>query len=113
MSQHEAVALILVSPDEVDADDGPGFVQPFPTVANDAFTMLDQLLALIQAESDAEKAVLPSATKILQPKDKHIISRLGAQFTDSTPGFAPCSEQFYNGRELLDKYVAQSSDMER
>ncbi|KAF7969685.1 hypothetical protein HWV62_26196 [Athelia sp. TMB] len=100
--RHEALALVLVAPDLVEVDSST-LTQPSPSIAENAIKMLDQLLALIQADSDAEKAVLPSATKILQPKDKHIISRLGAQFTDASPAFAPNSEQFYNSRQLLHK----------
>ena len=101
---------MLVDPDVVEVNSST-LTHPSPSIAEDAIKMLDQLLALIQADSDAEKAVLPSATKILQPKDKHIISRLGAQFTDASPAFAPNSEQFYNSRQLLHKYVVDISVM--
>ncbi|KAK0202668.1 hypothetical protein DFS33DRAFT_1262996 [Desarmillaria ectypa] len=43
---------------------------------------------------------LPSATKILQPKDRHLFSR--AQFTISNDKFAAQPEQFYMAQHLLE-----------
>jgi len=56
---------------------------------------------IVEDESEAVCASLPSATKILQPKDRHMIS--SKHFTESSPGFAPSSEQLYDGKQLLDK----------
>jgi hypothetical protein len=45
---------------------------------------------------------LPSAAKILQPQDKHIIS--AGNFTVSSPGFESKSEHLYNAQEVLERY---------
>lgn len=86
--------------------EGPGdnsLPEDLSSIAELSVQLLEDIRASIQAESEKEKSVLPSATKILQPKDKHIVSRL--HFTDSSPGFVPRSEQFYNGKQLIDKHV--------
>ncbi|KAH7914595.1 hypothetical protein BJ138DRAFT_1205594 [Hygrophoropsis aurantiaca] len=44
---------------------------------------------------------LPSATKILQPKDNHLISK--SRFTLSSQGFIAKSEHLYNGKQLLER----------
>ncbi|SJL03852.1 uncharacterized protein ARMOST_07209 [Armillaria ostoyae] len=52
------------------------------------------------ALTSSSTETLPSATKILQPKDQHLISR--AQFTMSNDKFAAKSEQFYIAQRLLE-----------
>ncbi|PBK99517.1 hypothetical protein ARMGADRAFT_1161164 [Armillaria gallica] len=52
------------------------------------------------ALTSSSTETLPSATKILQPKDRHLISR--AQFTMSNDKFAAKSEQFYIAQYLLE-----------
>lgn len=71
------------------------------SVADKSIKLLEDIHTAIEIDSEAVSASLPSATKILQPKDRHMISR--EHFTDSTPGFAPNSGQFYDGKQLLDK----------
>jgi|SRR5882762_763120 hypothetical protein len=80
--------------------------QDTSVVADRCIRLLDDIRTAVEADSEASSASLPSATKILQPKDRHMIS--SEHFTDSSPGFAPKSEQFYNGKQLLDKYVSDS-----
>lgn len=46
---------------------------------------------------------LPSATKILQPKDNHLIS--SGHFTTTSPDFVAKSDHLYNGKQLLEQYV--------
>jgi len=75
--------------------------QDTSVVADRCIRLLDDIRTAVEADSEASSASLPSATKILQPKDRHMIS--SEHFTDSSPGFAPKSEQFYNGKQLLDK----------
>ncbi|KAH7927349.1 hypothetical protein BV22DRAFT_1007247 [Leucogyrophana mollusca] len=57
--------------------------------------------AVLEATKRSLEASLPSATKILQPKDNHLVST--GQFTSSSPGFVPKSEHLYNGKELLER----------
>jgi hypothetical protein len=76
-------------------------VRDMSLVADKTIKLLEDVQAAIEVESEAVSASLPSATKILQPKDRHMISR--EHFTDSSPGFAPKSEQLFNGKQLLDK----------
>ena len=73
-------------------------------VAARCLKLLEDIQTVVEDASEAVCASLPSATKILQPKDKHIIS--SKHFTDSSPGFFPKSEQLYDGKRLLDKYVS-------
>lgn len=63
--------------------------------------LLHDIFKAIQDESNSHANSLPSATKILQPKDKHLISR--NNFTDSSLEFTARSEHFYYGKQLLDK----------
>jgi hypothetical protein len=76
-------------------------IHDLSSVANKSTRLLEDIRTSVEVQSKALAASLPSATKILQPRDRHIISRV--DFTDSSPGFAPKSEQFYNGKQLLDK----------
>jgi hypothetical protein len=76
-------------------------IHDLSSMANKSIRLLEDIRSAVEVQSEALAGSLPSATKILQPKDRHIISR--DSFIDSSPGFAPKSEQFYNGRELLDK----------
>lgn len=46
---------------------------------------------------------LPSATKILQPKDNHLIS--SDHFIIASPDFVAKSDHLYNGKQLLEQYV--------
>lgn len=50
------------------------------------------------ADTSCSTDTLPSATKILQPTDSHIVS--SANFTVSSPGFASKSGHLYNAREI-------------
>ncbi|KAK0467105.1 uncharacterized protein EV420DRAFT_1507205 [Desarmillaria tabescens] len=52
------------------------------------------------ALTSSSTETLPSATKILQPKDRHLVSR--AQFTMSNDKFAAKPEQFYIAQHLLE-----------
>jgi len=47
--------------------------------------------------------ILPSATKILQPKDNYLISF--DHFTTASPDFVAKSDNLYNGKQLLEQYV--------
>jgi hypothetical protein len=49
--------------------------------------------------------ILPSATKILQPKDNHLISF--DHFTAASPDFVAKSDHLYNGKQLLEQYVVR------
>jgi hypothetical protein len=76
-------------------------VHDMSLVADRSIRLLKDICTVAEAESEITSASLPSATKILQPKDKHIIS--SKHFTNSSPSFAPKSEQFYNAKQLLDR----------
>jgi hypothetical protein len=76
-------------------------IHDLSSMAEKSIRLLEDIRTAVEVQSEALTGSLPSATKILQPKDRHIISR--DSFIDLSPGFAPKSEQFYNGRELLDK----------
>lgn len=71
------------------------------SVAEKSLILLEDIHAAVEVESEAASASLPSATKILQPKDKYMISQ--EHFTESSPEFVPKAEQFYTGKQLLDK----------
>lgn len=71
--------------------------------ADESIRALEYIREAIEEVSKAATATLPSATKILQPQDKHLV--ITDHLTDSTPDFAPRSSQFYNSQQLLDKYV--------
>lgn len=47
--------------------------------------------------------ILPSATKILQPKDNYLISF--DHFMAASPDFVAKSDYLYNGKQLLEQYV--------
>ena len=64
---------------------------------------LEYIREAIEEESKAMTATLPSAAKILQPKDKYLI--ITNHLTDSTADFVLRSSQFYNSQQLLDKCV--------
>lgn len=53
----------------------------------------------------ARESHIPSAAKILQPKDKHIFS-MGGYTSPSSVGLMSRSEHLYNGQELLRRYAS-------
>jgi len=95
LRNHDMVVALIEGPS------GNNRVHDLSLVANRCIRLLEDIHTAAEAESETTSASLPSATKILQPKDRHMIS--SDHFTDSSPGFAPKSEQFYNGKQLLDK----------
>jgi hypothetical protein len=50
---------------------------------------------------DSLQDPLPSATKILEPGDRYIISKGG--LTVSSPGFVSKSEHLYNAQQLIER----------
>ncbi|KAF9460520.1 hypothetical protein BDZ94DRAFT_1265778 [Collybia nuda] len=92
---HIMLALIGVN-DEADPEN------PEPLALRDTGTVAMKLLEEIEdtLNNDVTKSTdtLPSATKILQPTDSHIVSR--ANFTVSSPAFASKSGHLYNAREI-------------
>lgn len=65
--------------------------------------MLEDFRNIIDNEFQSTSMALPSATNILQPQDRHMISK--NYLVESSPDFAPKAEQFYYGKQLLDKCV--------
>ncbi|KAL1943046.1 hypothetical protein VTO73DRAFT_4717 [Trametes versicolor] len=70
-------------------------------LADDAVELIESLSKVIQeGKSRAKDAQIPSATKILQPKDKYVIAS-DEYTTTSSAGFTSRSEHLYDGQELL------------
>lgn len=67
--------------------------------ASTLLTSIQSHIADEDIKANAEKSLI-SATKILQPKDKHIIDT-GHGITVSSPDFASRSEHLYQGRQLI------------
>jgi hypothetical protein len=70
--------------------------------ANFAFMDLFAVDLIMNVPNSASD-ILPSATKILQPKDRHIVS--ATCFTLSSTGFTSNSEHLYNAQQLQEKCV--------
>ncbi|KAG2053660.1 hypothetical protein BDR06DRAFT_956401 [Suillus hirtellus] len=88
-----AVALIA------DADN----VEDYDThvISEATSQMLHDIENLIAAEATRASEILPSATKILQPKDNYLISF--DHFTAASPDFVAKSDYLYNGKQLLEQ----------
>ncbi|KAG7439785.1 uncharacterized protein BT62DRAFT_912493 [Guyanagaster necrorhizus] len=91
MAQHP-VLVALVGLKDVDYD--LSLAGKVRTLCMDVQKVLDDDALTSSTET------LPSATKILQPKDRHLVSR--AKFTLSNDKFAAKSEQFYIAQHLLE-----------
>lgn len=91
--QSLAVALIA------DADN----VEDYDThvISEAASRMLHDVENLIVAEAMRTSEILPSATKILQPRDNHLISF--DHFTIASPDFVAKSDHLYSGKQLLEQ----------
>lgn len=91
--QSLAVALIA------DADN----VEDYETrvISEAASQMLHEIENLIVAEATRTSEILPSATKILQPKDNYLISF--DHFTAASPDFIAKSDHLYDGKQLLEQ----------
>ncbi|KAG0709245.1 hypothetical protein DFH29DRAFT_978829 [Suillus ampliporus] len=63
--------------------------------------LLQEVENLIVAEATRASDTLPSATKILQPKDNHLISF--GHFTAASPDFVAKSDYLYEGKQLLEQ----------
>ncbi|KAG1814547.1 hypothetical protein EV424DRAFT_1325928 [Suillus variegatus] len=88
-----AVALIA------DADN----VEDYDThvISEATSQMLHDIENLIAAEATRASEILPSATKILQPKDNYLISF--DHFMAASPDFVAKSDYLYNGKQLLEQ----------
>ncbi|KAI0794029.1 hypothetical protein C8Q74DRAFT_1246439 [Fomes fomentarius] len=69
-------------------------------LADETVALIDDIQAMIIAESQSRDQQIPSAVKILQPKDRWIIST-DEYTTASTTAFDSRSEHLYNGQQLL------------
>ncbi|KAI0350698.1 hypothetical protein OH77DRAFT_1488693 [Trametes cingulata] len=70
-------------------------------LADDTIEVIHKLLQIIEEQKSQNKEqLIPSATKILQPKDKYIIAT-DDHTTESSSGFTSRSEHLYNGQQLL------------
>lgn len=78
----------------------------YRVAVDESIKILEYIREAIEEESKATTATLPSAAKILQPKDKYLV--ITNHLTDSTADFIPRSSQFYNSQQLLDKCVHSS-----
>jgi hypothetical protein len=70
-------------------------------ISEAASQMLHGIENLIVAEATRVSEILPSATKILQPKDNYLISF--DHFTTASPDFVAKSDNLYNGKQLLEQ----------
>ncbi|KAG2113121.1 uncharacterized protein F5147DRAFT_682800 [Suillus discolor] len=91
--QSLAVALIA------DADN----VEDYDThvISEATSQMLHDIENLIAAEATRASEILPSATKILQPRDNYLISF--DHFTAASPDFVAKSDYLHNGKQLLEQ----------
>ncbi|TBU44016.1 hypothetical protein BD309DRAFT_893366 [Dichomitus squalens] len=69
-------------------------------LADHVATLIEELRNTLVEEAQAGENHIPSATGILQPKDKHIVS-MGEYTSPSCSGLISRSEHLYNGQELL------------
>ncbi|KAJ8586900.1 hypothetical protein M405DRAFT_771033, partial [Rhizopogon salebrosus TDB-379] len=92
-SQSLAVAIIS------DVDNGDDY--DTHVVSEAASKLLQDIDKVIAAEAKRVSETLPSATKILQPKDNHVISF--GHFTTASPDFVAKSDHLYNGKQLLEQ----------
>ncbi|RDB15779.1 Vacuolar fusion protein CCZ1 [Hypsizygus marmoreus] len=70
-----------------------------PDLARTALTLLDEIETVITTDLvKLNSDLLPSASKILQPTDSHIIS--SNQYTVSSPGFSSKSSHLFAAQEL-------------
>ncbi|KAG1746656.1 uncharacterized protein EDB91DRAFT_1118237 [Suillus paluster] len=70
-------------------------------ISEAASQLLRDVENLIVAEATRASETLPSATKILQPKDNYLISF--GDFTAASPDFVAKSDHLYNGKQLLEQ----------
>ncbi|KAI0372716.1 hypothetical protein BV20DRAFT_990959 [Pilatotrama ljubarskyi] len=70
-------------------------------LSGDTVELIESMLQIVREEmSQNEEQQIPSATKILQPKDKYIV--VTDEYTTTPPaGFTSRSEHLYNGQQLL------------
>ena len=68
-----------------------------------ALRFVKRVLSQISIHALYSTDSLPSATKILQPTDSHVIATF--PFTRSSPGFTSKSNHLYNAQEIQAKYV--------
>lgn len=92
-SQSLAVAIIA------DADNAEDY--DTHVISEAVSQMLHDVENLIIAEARRVSEILPSATKILQPKDNYLISF--DHFTTASPDFVAKSDHLYNGKQLLEQ----------
>ncbi|KAG2157853.1 uncharacterized protein EDB93DRAFT_1125050 [Suillus bovinus] len=80
-----------------------GNVEDYDThvLSEAASQMLHDIENLIAAEASRASEILPSATKILQPKDNYLISF--DHFTAASPDFIAKSDHLYDGKQLLEQ----------
>jgi len=57
----------------------------------------------LDSQIHSASETLPSAAKILQPKDNHLIR--SGNFTTASPDFVAKSDYLYDGKQLLEQYV--------
>ncbi|KAG2145131.1 hypothetical protein DEU56DRAFT_732147 [Suillus clintonianus] len=93
--RYQSLAVALIS----DADN----VEDYDThiISEAASQLLEEVENLIIAEATRASETFPSATKILQPKDNHLISF--GDFTAASPDFFAKSDYLYNGKQLLEQ----------
>ncbi|TFK83138.1 hypothetical protein K466DRAFT_555542 [Polyporus arcularius HHB13444] len=69
-------------------------------LADDTVALIRSMEELVMDQAQKKDQQLPSAAKILQPKDKYIIST-NEYTSSSAAGFTSRSEHLYNGQQLL------------
>ncbi|KAH9852031.1 hypothetical protein C2E23DRAFT_868869 [Lenzites betulinus] len=69
-------------------------------LAGDTVALIASLCKVVEEKTRLKDETIPSATKILQPKDRYIIAS-GEYTTTSTAGFTSRSEHLYDGQKLL------------
>ncbi|OJA10703.1 hypothetical protein AZE42_01056 [Rhizopogon vesiculosus] len=91
----QTLAVALIS----DVDSGEDY--DTHVVSEAASKLLQDIDKLIAMEAKRASETLPSATKILQPKDSHLIS--SGHFTTASPDFVAKSDHLYDGKQLLEQ----------
>ncbi|KAI1793552.1 hypothetical protein LXA43DRAFT_1001272 [Ganoderma leucocontextum] len=71
-----------------------------PHLADEVVEAIETMQVVLTEESKTGDSAIPSAVKILQPKDRHIV--LKDEYTySSSPGFVSRAEHLHNGQEFL------------
>jgi len=92
--------LVLIKNEENAAENYDVEADDLEAAAKDVLSLFDEVDSRIyDANQKSLSESLPSATKILQPQDRYIISK--GQYTNISPGFSSKSNHLFNAMATL------------